>query len=74
MGLTEVQRLRRRLGAGWGACLVEQGPLGAHPASRGGAEKTGAWWAEGLHELYVKRDDFIILGLLEYTVAFIIVV
>ena len=25
-------------------------------------------------ELYVKRDDFIILGLLEYTVAFIIVV
>ena len=25
-------------------------------------------------ELYVKHDDFIILGLLEYTVAFIIVV
>ena len=25
-------------------------------------------------ELYVKSDDFIILGLLEYTVAFIIVV
>ena len=25
-------------------------------------------------ELYVKPDDFIILGLLEYTVAFIIVV
>ena len=50
VGLTEVQRLRRRLGAGWGACLVEQGPLGARPASRGGAEKTGAWWAEGVSQ------------------------
>ena len=50
MGLTKVQRLRRRLGAGWGPCSGEQGPLGARPASRGGAEQTGAWWAEGLHE------------------------
>lgn len=49
-GLTEVQRLRRRLGAGRGACSGEQGPLGARPAPRGGAEQTGAWRAEGLHE------------------------
>lgn len=50
MGLTKVQRLRRRLGAEWGPCSGEQGPLGAvqHPGEK--AEQTGAWWAEGLHE------------------------
>ena len=49
-GLTEVQRLRRRLGAGWGGMLGRAGPPGARPAPRGGAEQTGAWRAEGPHE------------------------